>query len=65
MTSVKVDVMDHKDFLKIADTGDLLLFRGKSIITKIQRTLTMSDYDHVALLLRYSTGRLVILEATA
>ena len=25
----------------------------------------MSDYDHVALLLRYSTGRLVILEATA
>ena len=57
--------MYHKDFLKIADTGDLLLFRGKSIITKIQRTLTMSEYDHVALLLRYSSGRLVILEATA
>ncbi len=25
----------------------------------------MSDYDHVALLLRYSTGRLVIFEATS
>lgn len=41
------------------------MFRGQSLVTKLQRAITLSDFDHVAMLLRYSTGRLVIFEATA
>lgn len=49
---------------QIADTGDILLFKSSSFVTKVQRTITRSEYDHVAMLLRFSNGKLVIFEST-
>ena len=60
----KVDQIHVSDFRREADTGDLILFKGSSVATKVMRTVTRSEYDHVAMLLRYSNGKLVILEAT-
>jgi hypothetical protein len=57
-------VISQSDFRKIADTGDILLFTGTSFVTRVQRALTMSEYDHVAMLLRYSNGKLVMFEST-
>ena len=48
----------------MADTGDVLLFTGSTFVCKLQRVLTRSRFDHVAIILKYSDGRLVILEAT-
>lgn len=55
----------ERDFAAVASTGDLLLFRSKSMASRFQRLVTRSHYDHVALLLRYSNGQLMLLEATA
>jgi len=55
----------EREFAAVASTGDLLLFRGKSVTSRLQRLVTRSHYDHVALLLRYSNGQLMLLEATA
>lgn len=57
--------ISERDFAAVASTGDLLLFRGKGIGARLQRLVTRSYYDHVALLLRYSNGQLMLLEATA
>lgn len=62
--SIQVEFIRQSEFRRLADTGDILLFKSKSLITKVQRALTMSEYDHVAMLLRYSNSKLVILEAT-
>jgi len=43
---------------------DILLFRGKNLASKVQRSFTGSQYDHVALILRYGNNELVLLEAT-
>jgi hypothetical protein len=48
----------------MADTGDILLFRGKSMACSIQRSFTRSEFDHVALILRYSSGELYLFEST-
>jgi len=34
------------------------------MITKLQRTITGSDFDHVAMVLRYADGSIVLLEST-
>lgn len=47
-----------------ADTADILLFRGKGANCLIQRAFTGSDYDHAAVLLRFPSGSLYLLEAT-
>jgi cell wall-associated NlpC family hydrolase len=54
-----------KKFLNQADTGDLLLFSTSSIGSGVQRILTRSDYDHVAMILRYSDSRIMFFEATS
>lgn len=46
-----------------ASTGDLILFRNKDIGSVIQRGFTRSSYDHVALLLCYTSGKICLLEA--
>jgi hypothetical protein len=51
-------------FRSAAQPLDLLLFTGKTMLNKMQRLVTGSRYDHVALLLRDSKGRLQLLEAT-
>lgn len=51
------------EFLDCVKTGDILLFRTNSIVSKAQRTVTRSNYDHVALLIKHS-GYVAFLEST-
>ena len=44
--------------------GDIILFAGKTMMNRMQRLVTGSKYDHVALLTRDRRGRLQVLEAT-
>ncbi|CAD8205583.1 unnamed protein product [Paramecium pentaurelia] len=60
----RTDRISCEQFLKTGDTGDILLFRGNGANCLIQRGLTGSDYDHAAVLLRFPSGSLYILEAT-
>ncbi|CAD8116172.1 unnamed protein product [Paramecium sonneborni] len=60
----RTDRISFEQFQKIGDTADILLFRGTGANCLIQRGLTGSDYDHAALLLRFPSGSLYILEAT-
>ena len=46
------------------ETGDLLLFQGKSTISKMQRTFTRGKYDHVALLIKYPSKKISLFEVT-
>jgi hypothetical protein len=54
-------------FLKQADIGDLLLFRGKNFGAKITRTYTGGDIDHVAMILKFDAERkeVFFLDATS
>ena len=45
-------------------TGDIILFRAKALGAKVQRVVTRSKYDHVALVLKYNDGGISLLEAT-
>ncbi|CAG9329377.1 unnamed protein product [Blepharisma stoltei] len=60
----KFDRISDYQFRQSASTGDILLFRSKNIAAKIQRSLTRSKFDHVAMLLCYSSGKIGLLEAT-
>lgn len=46
-----------------ANSGDLILFKGKSISAKIQRSLTGSEYDHIGIILKYANDDIVILDS--
>ncbi len=54
----------EKGFLDQAETGDILLFRSKSLGNKLLRTMTRSEFDHIALLLKYTNGKIILFEAT-
>ena len=60
----KYDRISESQFRDMACTGDLLLFTGKNMTSKVQRSLTRSEYDHVAMILRYNSGMVGLLEAT-
>mmetsp|Transcript_32095 Transcript_32095/g.31838 ORF Transcript_32095/g.31838 Transcript_32095/m.31838 type:complete len:217 (+) Transcript_32095:429-1079(+) len=60
----RFDRLSEEQFRYQACTGDLILFKGKSVAAKLQRSVLRGRYDHVALLLCYSTGDIAILEAT-
>jgi hypothetical protein len=45
---IKFDVITEKELLKIADTGDILLFRGKALGSKITRTFTASHFGNLS-----------------
>ncbi len=53
--------MDIRD--EIQD-GDIVLFRGKSLISRIIRWVTRSDYTHAGILAWWN-GRLMLIEAVA
>lgn len=59
------DRITNAQFKAMASTGDILLFSGKNLAAKAQRLVTRSKYDHVALLLKYSSNQLAMLEATS
>ena len=44
--------INYKEFSIKANTGDILLFRGYSKESHLQRVFTSADYDHVAVLLK-------------
>lgn len=60
----KYDRISENQFRDMACTGDLVLFTGKTMVSKVQRSITRSEYDHVAMILRYNSGMLGLLEAT-
>lgn len=39
--------------LQLINYGDIILFRTKSVLSAIQRKLTDSEYDHVAIVIRF------------
>ena len=53
-----------KDFEKIAETGDLLLFRTLDCMSDCQRLYTRDEYDHIALVIRRN-GIIELFEATS
>jgi len=54
----------EEDFQKIADTGDIILFKAPEFACQVQRFFTNSNYNHIAIILRSSTGNLKYIEAT-
>lgn len=48
-----------------AMTGDLILFKSTTMISKVQRKITNSDYDHVAMVIRdkFEASEVFLLEA--
>ncbi|CAK85784.1 unnamed protein product (macronuclear) [Paramecium tetraurelia] len=59
----KFERVNETYFRKKADTGDILLFRDQSPLSKIQRAFTGDNFDHVALLLRDNNGELFLFES--
>lgn len=67
MTNIKPlyensDTIMESDFERIAETGDILLFLTDHTAGKIQRFLTGSSYDHVAMVIKLH-GDLMVFEA--
>ena len=58
------DRISEQQFNDEAETGDILLFRGKSAGAKFMRVLTRSQYDHVGVIFRDVKDNLFLLEAT-
>lgn len=47
------DSMSEKQFIQTAETGDVLLFYTKNTGAQLQRFLTNSDFDHVAMVIKF------------
>ncbi|CAG9322274.1 unnamed protein product [Blepharisma stoltei] len=45
-----------------ARTGDLLLFKSKSLKAKLKRGITRSKYDYIAMILKWGNGKIGIIE---
>ena len=48
--------INHKKFVSVGNTGDILLFKGHSTESQLQRLITSDDYDHVGILIRNKDG---------
>ena len=48
--------INNHEFLTMAKTGDILLFKGDTRESKCQRLITKAAYDHVALIITDETG---------
>jgi len=55
--------ISQKQFRQKADTLDILLFQSNNLRSKLQRSFTRSQYDHVAIILRYGDNEMSFLEA--
>ena len=51
-------------FRRHANTGDILLFRSKGMVAKVQRGFTRGEFDHIALIMCFASGKVILLEAT-
>ena len=63
----KFGTISEEDFLREADTGDLLLYQGSSLNSKFIRTMTNGQFDHVAMLLKFENDphEVYLVEATS
>ena len=48
----------------VVDSGDIILFKSKGAVARLQRTFTRGTYDHVGMLLKFGNGNIGVLEAT-
>ena len=63
----RYDSISEEQFLDIADTGDILLFKASdSFGASVTRTWTDSDFDHVAMVLKFeqTPDEVFLIEAT-
>jgi hypothetical protein len=60
----RFDSITMRQFASMATTGDVLLFRSLTTMSSLARVFTNSCYDHIAMVLRFSSGRLALLEST-
>ena len=62
----RFDNMSESQFKSLADTGDILLFRGSQAGSKVTRTFTNSYFDHVAMVLKFESEKdeVFLVEAT-
>jgi len=63
----RYDSLDEKQFINLADVGDILLFKGNFLGAKITRKWTKSRFDHVAMVLKFDhdIGEVFLLEANS
>lgn len=61
----EVERMEIEQLFQVGDTFDIILFKNRTVMSKVQRLLTNSDYDHVAMLIKTSSGELYILESSS
>ena len=62
---LEVERMNIEELYTSGDTFDVLLFKNRTMMSKVQRILTNSDYDHVAMLIKASNNELYILESSS
>ena len=62
----RFDNMSESQFKALADTGDILLFRGTKAGSLVTRALTLSHFDHVAMVLKFESDQdeVFLVEAT-
>ena len=60
----KYERISCNEFKEKVETGDILLFRSQNFGSKIARGVIGSKYDHVALLIKFISGKIGLLEAT-
>jgi hypothetical protein len=59
----KIGCISNSELVTSAQTGDLILFRGKGMNNWMLRASTFSKYDHVAIIIKYKSGQLVLFES--
>ena len=57
----EVERIEIEKLIEIGNTFDILVFKNKTMMSKVQRIFTNSDYDHVAMLLKASNREIFIL----
>lgn len=57
------DTISEKQFIQAAQTGDILLFYTKNTGAQLQRFFTNSDFDHVAMVVKFRKNELMIFES--
>ena len=57
------DTISEKQFIQTAETGDILLFYTKNTGAQLQRFITNSDFDNVAMVVKFRKNDLMIFES--
>lgn len=60
-----IDVISEDYFMKIVESGDLLLFETNNTGAKLQRVFTHTKYDHVAIAIKMANKYLFVFDANA